>query len=389
MVSPSEAALTHQGRVIRRSETATQVAVRLWSSMDITDLDGSWDVVGPEVSGVAVAAQVANASDSNRFVNSIARGYGDGGRTDTVVAEAFAGVDGSGRDLDGLLRGSVVTTKQAIGAGMGGYEALLSGASYLAAMMKTALADIGRSSDLVGASAKQYTRYVRVVNPGACSRCAILAGKSDYSVAFKRHPACRCTSAPVKDDQVISRLPSSPEEYFESLSEGEQNRVFTRAGAEAIRLGSNPISVVSARRGATGISTSKAITAAELKRSGRRLERSVIGTRADGRPILGFVTTEGATVRGSYGRVQTRIGVGSRKVGTRYSAVDRARLMPETIIGLTPDPELRRVLLRDAGYLDPPINDYRSNAWIAEHARIRAEDRVIADQFYRSAGVAL
>jgi hypothetical protein len=146
-------------------------------------------------------------------------------------------------------------------------------------MAKTATADTARSADLTAAVGRKYTHYVRVVQPGACSRCAILAGIDSYSTAFKRHPACRCTSMPVDEvDASPARLFASPDDYFRTLTTAEQDRIFTKAGAEAIRAGADPVTVVTARSQATGIAYSRrGINPGTLPNSGRRLQRTVIG----------------------------------------------------------------------------------------------------------------
>jgi hypothetical protein len=173
----------------------------------------------------------------------------------------------------------------------------------------------------------------------------------------------------------------TPTDYFESLSPAEQERVFTKSGAEAIRLGADPIKVVNARRGANRKSMSPGTVI-----SPSRIQRSLIGRKPDGSPIYGYVTVEGKSRRGAYGRVQGDLGIQMVRKG-RYRSAVRPRLMPESIIELTNDPQMRRVLLRDAGYLDPPIRNLKDNSWIAEHAAIRARDRAEADAFYRSVGV--
>lgn len=362
-MSVASIALEHQARTIRRSDVAAAAALRLWGRVDVADLDASWDALGPQIVELASAAQVANAKDSNRYTNTVAAEYGVS-ETDRIVPEAFSGVDGSGRDLEGLLHGSVTTTKQAIGAGAGAADAFLSGGAYLAAMVKTAMADLGRSSDLSSAAGKGFTRYVRIINPGACSRCAILAGKSEYRVAFKRHPACRCSSAPVlSTGRTAPGLIDNPEDYFDSLSSAEQDRIFTKGGAEAIRAGADPISVVSSRR---GVSTSKALSPNGIQ----RLQKTRIGKRSDGSPIFGYVTSEGTTKRGAF-----------RKAS---NGVSRTRLMPETIVGMTDNVALRKTLLRDAGYLDFPASTAPT-----EIARLRAIDRNTAEDFFRSRGIRL
>src|SRR5690606_25542025 len=101
-------------------------------------------------------------------------------------------------------------------------------------------------------------------------------------------------------------------------------------------------------------------------------------------------TIEGTSKRGVYGRIQRGLDEQFARVGdARVSTVRRSRLMPESIMEATSDPDLRRTLLRDAGYLDLPIRDSSTNAWIAEHQRQRQLDRIAADTFYRSLGIDL
>jgi hypothetical protein len=380
MTTQRDLAEQHQAGLISRTETATQKALGLWGQVDVNALDASWANVGPQIVATATAAQMANARDSQTYLNQVVRQAG-ADSADPIIASSFVGIDGSGRGVDSLLFGAVTTTKQAIGSGMGLVNAFQSGASYLAAMMKTALADVGRASDMAASVGKGYTHYVRVVSPGACSRCAILAGKESASRAFLRHPGCHCTAAPetTKDHGIYT----TPEQYFESLSKAEQDRVFTKAGAEAIRSGANPIRVVDSRRGMR--------RAALIKPGGSgRLTAVRIGVHPDGTPVMGYVTGEAATVRGSFGRRNERMGIGVEKAGDRrYSTVKRTRLMPETIVSLTEDPLARRVLLRDAGYLDYPIRDYSNNDWIQQHTKLMQADRAFADSFYRKHGIQL
>lgn len=367
-----------QDAAIRRSDRAANVAERAWRQIDADALDASWASLEPVVLSAASAAVRANANASGRLTGRLAAADGLSG--DVLVPDAFTGVDGSGRSLASLLHGSVTTTKQAIAGGMSIPDALLTGGTYLTLMLKTAIADVERSASMTAAAGKQYTRYVRLVNPGACSRCAILAGSDRFTSNFQRHPACRCSTVPIKGD-VPAGMFGTPTDYFESLSAAEQERVFTKAGAEAIRLGADPAKVVNARRGVKRMSPATTI-------SPSRIQRSLIGRKPDGTPIYGYVTVEGTTRRGAYGRVQEQLGVKAARKGTsRYRTTVRPRLMPESIIALTDDVDMRRVLLRDAGYLDPPIRNLKHNSWIAEHAAIRARDRAEADAFYRSAGV--
>ncbi len=358
-----------QDRTIRRSDRAANKAVARWREVDAANLDASWAVVAPEILAVTTATARANAVSASRFTASLAAS--DGMRGDTLVPDAFLGVDGSGRSLGSLLNGAVTSTKQAIAAGMSIPEALLTGGTYLTLMVKTALADVERSASMTAAVGKGYVRYVRLVNSGACARCAILAGADRFRSNFQRHPACRCSTVPIRGDDVPAGLFGTPGDYFDSLAPAEQERVFTKSGAEAIRLGADPVKVVNARRAANRARMDGAITYGPS-----RIQPAMIGRKPDGSPILGYVTTEGTTRRGMYGRA--RAGLGNAR---------RPRLMPESIIDLTDDPEMRRVLLRDAGYLETPIRNLSENRWVTDRAAQRQRDRSTANDFYRSVGV--
>lgn len=375
----AEDARATQARAIGRSDRAVNVASGLWRRVDPADLDGSWESVSPQVEAAAAAAIRANAVGAGRFTNSVA--VADRLRGDVLVPDAFVGVDGSGRSLGSLLRGAVTTTKQGVAAGMSLPDAMMTGGAYLTVMLKSAIADLERSASLAAASGKGYVRYVRLVNPGACSRCAILAGSDRYRAHFERHPGCRCSTVPMKGDAAPSGLFDTPGDYFESLSPAEQERVFTKAGAEAIRLGADPVRVVNARSGAKRMTGGVTFTPS-------RIQRAPIGTRPDGSQVMGYVTVEGTSRRGEYGQAQIRLGAAQqREAGSRYRTVVRPRLMPESIVELTDDVDMRRVLLRDAGYLAPMTPDMSNNAWVQARWAQQERDRATADDFYRSVGI--
>ena len=242
----TDIALEHQAARIRLAQVTANRSRVLWGRADVSALDASWDAIAPVLTARVVAAQVAAARQSAPYMRQVAPG--PSAAVDPVM---FGGSMVDGRDVGPALFGAVTSTKKAIRSGVAPRLAFEAGAAFLGVLVKAAVADAGRASDAALATGKGYTRYIRVVSPGACSRCAILAGADRYYRHFERHPACKCTSLPVKDDTKIpDGLFGSPTDYFESLSRSEQDRVFTAGGAEAIRKGADPISVVNARRGA-------------------------------------------------------------------------------------------------------------------------------------------
>jgi hypothetical protein len=190
--------------------------------------------------------------------------------------------------------------------------------------------------------------YVRMLNPPSCSRCAVQAGKwFRHNQGFDRHPRCDCIHVPANED-MAGDLRTDPDAYFRSLSEAEQDRVFTKAGAQAIRDGADIGQVVNARRGATGFAPAGArLTPAEAQAlRGGRTRAQLEATELYGRQV--YTTSEGATVRGVYG---SSAGRAAKQRGQRYRVSRQPRLMPESIYEIAEDREDAIRLLRRYGYL--------------------------------------
>ena len=116
--------------------------------------------------------------------------------------------------------------------------------------------------------------------------------------------------------------------YFGSLSRREQDRIFTAAGARAIRDGADITSVVNARR---GMYTASAY--------GRRLG----------------ATREGATVRGAFYRSERARAIARGQVPASIGRAYRLRtprLMPEQIYQLAGSRDEAIAMLRRFGYID-------------------------------------
>lgn len=340
MATLLEIAQAHQRRLVAESgKTAAQVAL-LWGWMSSRSLEASWSAVAPEIERVVTAGQVTAAALATEYAARATRGQGD---RSMVVPEAFGGVTREGRGVAPELYAGVTTTKSLIGRGMGVGQAFAAGSSLMSVMSSTLVRDAGRSADRTVSVGRGARFSIRVVSAGACSRCAILAGVRGYRADFQRHPGCRCTSMPLFENESPAGFFTSPDDYFESLSESEQERVFTKSGAEAIRAGADPVKVVNARRGAL-----KSTKLPDGTYSRASLRPTVIGRRADGTPLTVYATPEGTTVRGAFGRTQTP---DARRAGDRYRRTSTLRLMPEQIMQMSTDPERVRELLQRYGYL--------------------------------------
>lgn len=367
MQSRASLAFSRNQRLVDIADTARTRALKAWQAMDYDNLDDSWGDVGQAVTQQVTAAQLAAAKGSDRYTAQVAtQTPGFTPAASAIVPEAFSSIDGQGRDVAGILYGAVTTTKKAIGAGLGRVRSMEAGATYLAAILKTVIADVARSADLTSSTGRGFTYYVRVCNGSACSRCAMLAGIRSGREAFLRHVSCQCSAVPASSKEAPKGIYSDPQEYFDSLTGPEQDRVFTKAGAEAIRDGADISKVVSARRAAKGIGWST--RGYELNpNSGRRLAKTTIGRRADGTPIQVYATREGTTARGAFFKQQKLFNTTTRKLGAQYTSTNRIRLMPEEIMRLSGgDLATEQAFLRDAGYLDykPPAGVGYTNDWV-------------------------
>ncbi|MFE7954386.1 hypothetical protein [Streptomyces sp. NPDC057413] len=343
-------ALAFQAAQARRARLTANEVQRLWAQLDRRDLSGSWDAsVGPRIVRAVTAGQLASAAGADDYVDEVVEAEGaDSDRVGRVRPAAFAGLAADGRGLDSLMYLSVITTKQGIGGGLSTDEALMRGLRQALQLSSSEVMQAGRSA--VGSSmAGQRTiqGYVRVVQPPACSRCIILAGKEfGWNKGFQRHPRCDCIHLPTTlvarrqnrgrvdaDSFSPTTRPGSgragfldPRAYFDGLSRAEQDRVFGQAGARAIREGADLGQVVNARRG-------------------------MYTATAYGRRVA--ATREGATRRGSFYRLERRRAIdrGQVPASGRGFRLRTPRLMPEQIFELAESREEAIAMLRRFGYL--------------------------------------
>jgi hypothetical protein len=349
MATPASLAQQLYEARLRISNRATQQTQQLWrSQMRMADLSASWDYVGPRMGKIVTDAQTASATLSTPYVVATLDLQGYSGPDVVAPPQAYAGIAPDGRELVPSMYAAVTGTKKAIGVGYELGRAFEIGAAVLAAAVKTAVQEMGQKADQVVINGKLIETYVRAISPGACSRCAMLAGTWSSAKAFPRHHNCKCVAVPVgvrngKPKKDLGFKYDDPMSYFESLSVLEQNRTFTNAGAQAIRDGADINQVVNARRGASGIEFGSRFNVPNPN-SGRRLTPVTIGTRPDGSPLQVFKTGEGTTRRGYFGRGEVE------NSATRRSTT--LRLMPEQIYQMSGgDTERAAELLKRYGYI--------------------------------------
>jgi hypothetical protein len=238
-------------REMRALEVATvALGRRFWRGVSLRDLSGSWlgqvERLVPLVEAVQLRAATAGAS----YGASALAGQGAYEAPEVFVDPAgFVGQSADGRSLQAALYSPVTGVKTLIGRGAEPAAALATGSKFLEWSLRTMVADVGRGAASVDVASRRGVGYIRMLNTPSCSRCVMLAGKFyRWNKGFQRHPLCDCRHIPSTENVADDRT-TDPYEYFHSLSAAEQDAAFTKAGAQAIRDGSDMFQVVNSRRG--------------------------------------------------------------------------------------------------------------------------------------------
>lgn len=282
-----------QQAIVRR---ILALIVGLGRRVNAEDLARSWRGIDEELLAALVAAQEEAAAGGAAYV-----GRFGGNPAGELVPASLAGVASDGRALRSLLAFPLARALRQRGDGASADDALAQMLRALAMIAGTQVADAGRAGAGVSMAANRTViGYERVVQLPACSRCIILAGRLySWSEGFARHPNCDCVHRPVSsiEEWRKARPGNFPTRIFDRMSRAEQDRIFGRAGAQAIRDGADIAQVVNAHRG--------------MQTAGGRV-----------------FTTEGTTARGLAGR---RLGQLAKVQGAKYRRSTIARVMPEAI----------------------------------------------------------
>lgn len=315
---------TYYERQTAIADQAIRAAGRWWRQFDPLDM-ASWDAVGQRLFVVTAAAQLASAMAADPYLDAVlAETRQPAGAVGKVQARSLAGIASDGWPLESLVAVPALLVRRAVAGGAPVAEAMAGGLASLTRIVDTQVADAGRISVGVGIAARpDVGGYVRMVSPGACSRCVVLAGKFyRWNEGFERHPSCQCVHIPAREN-IAGNYLTDPDEYFRHLSPAEQDRIFTKAGAQAIRDGADIGQVVNARRGMETAATP----------SGRKV---MVPRNIFGRDV--YVTTEG----------MTRYGLAGQRLGTSSKGV---RLMPESIYREAKDRDDAIRLLKRFGFI--------------------------------------
>lgn len=255
--------VAHYKQMQRLQALVVVAAADLWSEASLSDLSGSWaaqvPLLAPVLSGVQVKAATAGAAYGAATLAE--QGLYEAPKH-FVDSSAFGGFASDGRSLAGLLFAPIPHVKTLIAGGMDPGQALVQGGKFLTTLTRTQVADAGRGAAGVDIAARPRMGFTRMLNPPSCSRCSILAGKFyRWNTGFNRHPRCDCVHIPTQEN-VAGSVTTDPYEYFKSMSAEDQDKAYTKAGAQAIRDGGDIFQVVNSRRGMKpgGLMTTEGVT---------------------------------------------------------------------------------------------------------------------------------
>jgi hypothetical protein len=219
-VGVRQVAAAHYREQASLARRVAQRIGRLWRRVVPQNIVWSWQAQLPEVSLVVAAGQLAAASRADGYTARILGA--DDGAPLRVEPFALAGVASDGRDLTSLLYQPAITALAGIRDGATVDRAMAAGALDLDMIVRTQVADAGRVADGVATTAQGVDGYIRLVQPGACSRCIILAGVFyEWNAGFLRHPSCMCQHVPAVAD-LPDGLLDDPADIFHALSLAEQ-----------------------------------------------------------------------------------------------------------------------------------------------------------------------
>ncbi|GAA1513762.1 hypothetical protein [Brevibacterium permense] len=272
------AASRHKENTEKLTEAAFEHAGRAWKRVNPGSIVSSWQTLSAGVIGAVMLAQTETIDNSNDYIDFAFNDQNIDGLDARLRPGAVVGtMPATGATLDAALAGVAYHALDHIGRGYSTNEAMQTGLVELSKLVQYGVADAGRASSQIRiGSTRQKVGYVRMASLGCCARCSVLAGRYyAWNTGFLRHPHCRCVHIPAQES-MADTFATDPYEVFDALTAAEQDRIYTKAGAEAIRNGADMNQVVNSRRGMT---TSGRFTAEGVGRRGYYKITSEAGRR--------------------------------------------------------------------------------------------------------------
>jgi hypothetical protein len=281
-----QVALGRYRKMVKLARLVSSEVRDLWQRrVDPARIDLTWAAASVDALVALTSGQMLAASEADPYITAaLVAQHVDPVAAATVVPRAFAGIASDGRALLELLAEAPIVAKAAIARGADVERAMSAGDVWLDMAVRTQVADAGRASEGVAIAARaKVGGYVRMLSLPSCSRCILLAGRwYRWNAGFERHPRCDCRHIPAAED-AAGDLTTSPQRAFDSLSAAEQDRVFTRDGAQAIRDGADLGKVVNARRGMTPAGTTTTKVRGHRQRGVRLMPEGIYRKAGDDR----------------------------------------------------------------------------------------------------------
>lgn len=292
-------------------------------------------------------AQTKNATLIDKTMNMalMANGWQDT-PIGLLAPEAFAGQLPNGAGLELIPNAVARRVREDLALGKSPYVAWRNGNKLLSKIVLTSLIDTQRAARAIAGLARPRTMYMRMATIPCCARCAVLAGKKGFwEKPFQRHPMCDCDQIPIPMDQDVEF--TGPEfsaaEYFESLTEKEQDRIFTIAGAQAIREGADIAQVVNSRQGMTGATKGFTRVRSQWMRKESKRRMSVDAIMGVKDPVTRWeMLKEQGYVRSVSGRGHVaETGRGKSKLGLQVSTKGSKRTIRHAAEGANPTGDVK------------------------------------------------
>lgn len=249
-MSALQVAAEHQRSRARLAEKLRVEARDAWAAVNPAHISESWAMQIPRLLLLLTGGQHAAAVSADRYVTEMLAEQGINPATQgRLDAAALAGIASDGRSLESLLAQPGIVAKVGLSNGVALDRAMAAGGVLAELVGHTQVADAGRVADGAALASRPHaTGFTRMVVGATCSRCIVLAGRwYRWDAGFNRHPKCDCVGIPAPES--AHELRTDPRKTFDSMSSAEQDKVFTQAGAQAIRDGADMAKVVNARRG--------------------------------------------------------------------------------------------------------------------------------------------
>lgn len=242
----------HYARMRRLSATAMLAARKAWQRINPDRILSDWEKAAERLLPAFTNLQLLAATAGAEYGADTLRAQRIRTAPDAIVlATGFVGVASDGRPLLSLLQTPLDVVRDAVQREVPVVDAYERGRESLERIAHTQIGDAARGAAGVDLATRANVGWVRMINPPTCSRCLILAGRFyRWSDGFDRHPHDDCVH--VATSQAAARregLVDHPQEFFRSVSREEQDRMFGKAGAQAVRDGADMGQVVNARRG--------------------------------------------------------------------------------------------------------------------------------------------